>query len=313
MRILVTGAAGFIGSHLCEHLCALGHSVVGLDAFTDYYDTTLKESNAALLNRDGVDVMRLNLASDDLDLPRADIVYHLAAQPGISQTASLVDYVENNVFATARLLDALSERPPEMLIYASTSSVYGAYANCTEATPPAPISHYGVTKLAGEQLALAHARGGRISACSIRLFSVYGPRERPDKLFSKLIASILDERPFPLHQGSAQHKRSYTYVADAVNGLAAAIDHLERASGEVINIGTSDQTTTEHGIMMVEKIMGRRVHVDHLPPRVGDQIETRANIRKARRMFGYQPQVRAEEGLRRHVAWMTSNHRSPES
>ena len=258
MNILVTGAAGFIGSHLAERLIDLGHSVRGLDCFTDYYARALKELNASQIKDKGVVLLPLDLAEDDLSSAVRDIeiVYHVAAQPGISATTTFETYVRNNITATYRLLEAVKRSPVfRGFINISTSSVYGTDATGDETTEPKPTSYYGVTKLAAEQLVLAHTRDQALPACSLRLFSVYGPRERPDKLYFKLIRCILEDREIPLFEGSEHHLRSYTYVGDAIDGLVAALDNLHRCTGEIFNIGTDITLTTEEGKRFAEVML----------------------------------------------------------
>lgn len=307
MNILVTGAAGFIGSHLAEHLHRGGHSVTGIDCLTDYYDRRLKQRNVADLAAVGVQVHPIDLAEGDIAglAAEAEVVFHLAAQPGISATTGFADYVRNNVIATQRLIEAVRRgQRIRCFAYASTSSVYGAHATGDEETVPRPTSQYGVTKLAGEQLVLAAGRTLGLPCCSLRLFSVYGPRERPEKLYPRLIRAIHEGAEFPLFEGSEHHLRSYTYVADAVAGLAAVLDRLASINGEIINIGCDTQITTGRGIEIVEQIMGRKAKLRRLPPREGDQLNTHANITKARRLLGYAPTTPAERGLALQVEWM---------
>ena len=306
MNILVTGAAGFIGSHLAERLAGLGHDVRGLDCLTDYYDRSLKESNVDALKSKGVTFLPLDLAVDDLGaaVQDAEFIYHSAAQPGISATATFETYARNNITATYRLLEAVKKSPSLLgFVNTSTSSVYGAVATGIEESEPKPTSHYGVTKLAAEQLVLAYTRDKGCPACSLRLFSVYGPRERPDKLYPKLINGLLRDEPVPLFEGCEQHRRSYTYVADVVDGLVVVLDKWDRCVGEIFNIGTDESITTGEGIRIVEEIIGRRVKVDRKPSRAGDQAETHANIEKARRVLGYDPTTTPRDGLGHTVEW----------
>ncbi|MCP4535621.1 MAG: NAD-dependent epimerase/dehydratase family protein [Chloroflexi bacterium] len=310
MNILVTGAAGYIGSHLAERLVALGHVVRGLDCLTDYYDRSLKELNRDALKSHGVTFLPLDLAVDDLSEAIQDVefVYHAAAQPGISATATFETYARNNITATHQLLKALETVPSlQGFINISTSSVYGSIATGSEDAEPKPTSYYGVTKLAAEQLALAHTRDKGFPACSLRLFSVYGPRERPDKLYPQLIRGLLQDTPVPLFEGCEQHKRSYTYVGDIIDGMVAILDHWDRCEGEIFNIGTDTSTTTGEGIKIVEEIVGRRVRVDRKPSRAGEQKETHANIEKARRVLDYNPATTPREGLERTVEWYRQN------
>ena len=306
MKIIVTGAAGFIASHWAERLAQAGHEVVGIDNFNDYYDPALKEANAAEVTAADVKITRLDLAEDDLRpvLQGADFIYHLAAQPGISATTSFEDYLRNNVVATHRLLLAAQEVSSlQCFVNIGTSSIYGRHATDSEDTPPKPTSYYGVTKLAAEQLVLAKQREEGFPACSLRIFSVYGPRERPEKLYTKLIQNILTDTPFPLFEGSEQHSRSFTYVGDIVAGFTAVLHHPDRAIGEIFNIGSDTEITTGQGIALVEDIIGKKAIIQHVPKRPGDQLQTCANIEKAGRILGYEPRTAMREGLTEHVAW----------
>ena len=303
---LITGAAGFIGSHLAERLFALGHSVVGLDCLTDYYARSLKELNLAEIQAKGIHVLPLDLAVSDLTaaVQDVDVVYHCAAQPGISGATPYKTYVRNNLTATFRLLQAArGALCIRGFVFLSTSSVYGSDATGPETSEPRPTSYYGVTKLAAEQLALAYARDQGFPACSLRLFSVYGPRERPEKLFPKLIGAVLDDREFPLFEGSEAHVRSYTYVGDIIDGLVAVLAHLEDCVGEILNIGTDTAITTGEAIAIVEELIGKRARIVRVPKRPGDQLRTHADIFKARRMLGYDPSTGPREGLAEEVRW----------
>ncbi|MFN4026853.1 MAG: NAD-dependent epimerase/dehydratase family protein [Flavobacterium sp.] len=307
MRILVTGAAGFIASHLCEKLRDLGHEVVGLDNFNDYYSPALKRLNASDLNAKGIEVIEIDL-NDNLQTVFQnpyDFIYHLAAQPGISAETPLSDYVTNNIFATQNLLDAVAKYNPNLksFINIATSSVYGLVANVDENVPAKPISFYGSTKLAAEQLVLGQQRLGKLKACSIRLYSVYGPRERPEKLYTKLIENLYADKAFPLFEGSVKHERSFTYVGDIVDGLVAIIGKEEEVNGEIINLGTDEVHTTQEGINLVEEIMHKKLIIDHKPARKGDQEKTSAVIDKARKLLGYEPKVTFKKGLEQQVQW----------
>lgn len=306
MRILVTGAAGFIGSHLAERLVDLGHQVVGLDCLTPYYARSLKELNVQAIKSRGVRFLSLDLARHDLTAAVQDVdyVYHLAAQPGISAATPFETYARNNISATQRLLESLRDQPRlQGFVNIGTSSIYGADATGPETTEPRPTSYYGVTKLTAEQLVLARARDEGFPACSLRLFSVYGPRERPEKLYPKLIGCILEDREFPLYQGSKNHLRSFTYVGDIVDGLVAVMDHMPQCVGEILNIGSDAAITTGEGIRIVEEIIGQPARFAIEPKRPGDQLRTHANIDKARRILGYAPKTMPREGLAEEVAW----------
>jgi len=308
MKVLVTGAAGFIGSHLSEALLKQGHEVVGVDNFNEYYDRSLKERNAACVRSLGGVIVELDLATDDLEslLRGVEVVFHAAAQPGLSSKTSDSDYELNNIQATDRLLSACRDSESlEMLFYISTSSVYGKTATSSEEAAPAPTSKYGQTKLAAERAVLAAAEAGLIPACSLRIFSVYGPRERPEKLFPLLIRSLQEEEAFPLFEGSLRHERSFTYVGDIVTGLLAALERRYDLGGEIINLGCEQSFTTEQGIEIVEELMGKKASFRTLPPRAGDQLKTAASIGKARRLLGYAPATDLRDGLAAEVSWFS--------
>ena len=306
MNVVVTGAAGFIGSHLSEALAREGHRVVGIDAFTDYYDLSLKEENARSAEAAGAKVLRLDLATDDLAeaIDGAEAIFHLAAQPGLSSRTSFETYVRNNITATQRLLEAIERaRISPRFLNIATSSVYGAHATDPEDVAPKPTSVYGVTKLAAEQLVMARHREGQIAACSLRIFSVYGPRERPDKLYAKLIRATLLDEEIPVHEGSEAHRRSFSFIGDIVSGLRLAFDRWDAARGEILNIGTDVETTTGEGLAAVERLTGKRARIVRAPKRPGDQLRTCANIDKARRLLGYAPTTTLDQGLQAEIDW----------
>jgi len=306
-RFLVTGHAGFIGSHLCDALVDAGHDVVGIDDLDDYYDPRLKRENVAHLERRGVVTHVLDLAKDPLDaaVEGVDVVFHLAAQPGISAETPFDGYLRNNVVATQRLLEAVRRSCRNSLfVYGSTSSVYGKVAVGAEDVAPAPISAYGTTKLCAEQMVLAAARAGDLRACSLRLYSVYGPRERPDKALPKLLRAAITGTEFPLHEGSEAHTRSFTYVSDAVAGFLATIPRARDLVGEIVNIGSDVETPMPRLLEIVEEVSRKPLRTRRVPPRAGDQTHTRADIGKARRLLGYDPRVPIENGIAKQYAWL---------
>ena len=307
MRILVTGAAGFIASHLCEKLADLGHEVLGVDNFNDYYNPELKKLNADDLAKKGIKIFNLDLNADLSEVFEKpyDYIYHLAAQPGISSDTTLEEYVNNNIYATQNLLEAVLKYNLGLksFINIATSSVYGVEATVDEEIPAKPVSFYGTTKLAAEQLVLGLQRLGKLNACSIRLYSVYGPRERPEKLYTKLIENLYNDKPFPLFEGSVKHERSFTYVGDIVDGLVAIIGKEDAVNGEIINLGTDEVNTTQDGINAVEQIMNKKLIIDNKPPRKGDQQRTEAVIDKARKLLNYEPKVTLKKGLEEQVKW----------
>ncbi len=306
MKVIVTGAAGFVGSHLCETLADAGHSVVGIDNLNPYYLRDLKQLNVDDIEAKGVEFKQLDLADGQLDeaVRDANIIFHLAAQPGISATTPFEDYLRNNIIATQRLLESTTQLDSlDCFINIATSSIYGKHATESEDTVPKPTSHYGATKLAAEQLVLALQRDKGFPACSLRLFSVYGERERPEKLYPKLTHSILADEPFPLFEGSEKHSRSFTYVGDIIKGFMAAMNNVGKVQGEIFNIGTDVEITTGEGIAIVEEIIGRKASIDRKPPRPGDQLRTHADITKARKLLNYEPETEPRAGLEREVQW----------
>lgn len=311
MKILVTGAAGFIGSHAAERLHKEGFKVVGLDNFSGYYDRTLKHKNAAALKEKGIAVVQMDLreASQYETLQKDfDFILHFAAQPGISSSSTYRAYFSNNVDATENLLEFAGQIPNfKHFFNIATSSIYGLEATFPETVAPKPASWYGVSKLAGEQLVLARSRGGELSGSSLRLFSVYGPRERPEKLYSKLIACAFQDRPFPIFEGSERHLRSFTYVGDIVEGIYQALRNYEKLDGEIINLGAEEEYKTQEGIEVVQEILGKSISLEVVPRRPGDQYRTLANIQKARKMLNYNPHTSLREGLQQQVDWYRKN------
>jgi nucleoside-diphosphate-sugar epimerase len=306
MKILITGAAGFIGSHLAEHLASDNHEVTGIDNFSDYYNRELKSLNQSIISDKGVGFKTLDIVSDSLSeiMENSEIIYHLAAQPGISATTPFATYLSNNIQATQRLLAAaMKSTILKLFVNISTSSVYGADATGDEQTEPRPTSFYGVTKLAAEQLVMAANRDQNFPACSMRLFSVYGPRERPEKLYPKLIDSILNDKVFTLYEGSNNHIRSYTFINDIIDGLLAVLKNIDACNGEIINLGTDTTITTGEGISVVENLLGKSANIRMIARRPGDQEKTHANIMKARRLLRYNPHTPVEEGLAKEIEW----------
>lgn len=306
MKVLVTGAAGFIGSHLSEVLSEMGHKVIGIDNFNPYYAPELKRLNAKEIAAKGVQIFEADLVTDDLSEIVSDVefVYHLAAQPGIFATTTYEQYVRNNLTATHNLLEAVKNLSNlKCFVNVATSSIYGKFACDAEDVAPKPTSYYGVTKLAAEQLVLAYHREQGFPACSLRIFSVLGPRERPEKLYTKLIRSILMDEAFPLFEDSLNHLRSYTPISDIIAGFKLVFNQPKKVIGEIFNIGSDKEITTKDGIAIVEKIMGKKARFDIKPKRPGDQLHTRANINKARRILGYEPRTSLEEVLRTQITW----------
>lgn len=311
MKILVTGAAGFIGSHTSERLMSLGHDIIGVDNYSPYYDLELKKRNAAELSKKNIEIRQVDLRFDSLSekFPAdLDYIFHFAAHPGISNTSTFEDYFSNNILATQRLVafaESLPKKP--FFVNIATSSIYGLEATFPESIAPKPASWYGVTKLAAEQLVLAKSRENKLKGTSFRLFSVYGPRERPDKLYTRLIDCGLNNKPFPLFEGSEKHLRSFTYVQDIVDGIVSVLGNEEICNGEIFNLGTETESTTAQGIATVEAILQRKIDTENKPPRAGDQSRTKANIDKARKLLNYNPQTTLREGLEAQTEWFKNN------
>ena len=311
MRILVTGVAGYIGSNLAFRAKEIGLEVLGIDGFTDYYDPAIKRSTAASLELAGVEVFEGDLTDAASAMPPylkgVDAVVHLAGQPGISGATSWEDYQRNNVLATHQLVEAVKEVGTSLkFVNISSSSVYGFHAMDRESAAPKPASWYGVTKLAAEQEVMAAQRSGDFSACSLRLFSVFGERERPEKLFPKLIRAIDRGLEFPLFEGSLEHQRSFTYVRDVCEGILGTLENWNRADGEIFNLGTDHCFTTGEAIRTVEEIMGKKADLKTVPQRLGDQKATHANIDKIGSAIGWEPKTSLKEGLTKMVDWYRS-------
>ena len=311
MKILVTGAAGFIGSHTAERLQNLRHEVIGLDNFSPYYSFELKNLNQKALLDKGVSMLAKDLRDEDLKdvLPKdVDYIFHFAAQPGISSTSTFQDYFSNNILATKNLVDyALQCDDLKLFVNIGTSSIYGLEATYPENVAPKPASYYGVTKLAAEQLVLQKSREKQLKTCSLRLYSVIGPRERPEKMYTKLIACGFNNEAFPLYLGSDKHLRSFTYVGDIVDGVVSVVGKESIVDGEIINLGTEVEHTTQEGIDAVEEVLGKKIDINVIAKRAGDQLRTKANIDKARKLLGYNPETTLLESVKSQVKWYKEN------
>jgi UDP-glucuronate 4-epimerase len=300
MRYVVTGAAGFIGSHLAETLIAAGHDVLGVDSYTDYYERSRKERNAA-----GIDVLESDLADAALPsiLAGVDGVYHLAGQPGVraswGETFEL--YLRRNVLATQRVFEAAADAGVRV-VFASSSSVYGDAERypTPEDVVPQPISPYGITKLACEQLAVAIERARGLQSVALRYFTVYGPRQRPDMAFTAMLEALARGETFRLF-GDGSAARSFTYVGDAV---AATIAAMERGRpGEIYNVGGGDEATMNEAIDLAERISGRKLDVERTGTAAGDVRRTRADVSKAAADLAWSPKTPLEAGMRTQWEW----------
>jgi nucleoside-diphosphate-sugar epimerase len=307
VRSVVTGAAGFVGSHLCEHLLSEGDDVLGIDCFTDYYDSRVKERNLqSALRHERFTLHREDLL--DAPLPElfegADVVYHLAGQPGVrpSWGAEFATYVSRNVLATQVVLEAARTVELKKLVYASSSSVYGDAESypTSEDLRPQPVSPYGVTKLAAEHLCELYRTGFGLPTVSLRLFTVYGPRQRPDMAFSRLVAAGLRGESFELY-GTGEQTRDFTYVGDVVRAMRSAA--VSEFTG-VANIGGGSRTSMNDVLDIVSDVAGEP-KVTRLPKQRGDVRDTAADTQRAQRGFGYAPRT----GLRDGLAYMAEAER----
>ena len=238
-----------------------------------------------------------------------DYVFHFAAQPGISAAVSFEEYFENNVVATQKLLQFVLHKNKELKLFVNiaTSSIYGKEAFYGEEKVPQPASNYGVSKLTAEQLVLFHAREEKLKACSFRLYSVFGPRERPDKLYPKLIEAAFNSTSFTLFEGSEKHLRSFTFIDDIVEGIVSVVGKEELVNKEVFNLGTEIESTTQRGIDCVEQLTKKKIKVIVVPKRAGDQLRTQAVIDKAREILNYNPTTTLEQGIKKHIDWYLEN------
>lgn len=305
-RALVTGAAGFVGSHLVERLVSEGWSVTGLDAITSYYDNAQKRDNRAAVEGHGVTVFETDLRTDDLRpiLEGVDVVFHQAGQPGVRDSWDHFDsYVEHNVLATERLLRAVREVGCERLVYASSSSVYGDALTfpTPESTIPQPKSPYGVTKLSAEHLCGVYARNFGVSTVSLRYFTVYGPRQRPDMAMHRLFEAALSGTPFPRF-GSGEQVRDFTFVGDVVeaNMCAATADV---GDGTVVNVAGGGSVTLNRVIEIVEELVGSPVPIVPKGVQAGDVDRTGGDIARAAELLGWRPTTTVEDGLAGQYEW----------
>lgn len=307
MRILVTGAAGFIGSHLCEGLLAEGHEVIGMDGFIPSYPRPYKEANLIeLLAHPQFRFVEADLRVADLDrlVEGVSAVVNLAAMPGLPRSWTEMDlYAGCNLLAVERLVTAARRADVARFVQVSTSSVYGRSAVGDEQEPTAPVSPYGVTKLAAEHLVLAHAHEHGLPAIVLRYFSIYGPRQRPDMAYRIFSERLLRGEPLVVY-GNGSQSRSNTYVSDCVSGTIAALH--EGQLGEVYNIGGGQEIQLLDAIELLADAVGVRPRIEFAPARPGDQRRTVADTSKARAHFGYRALVEPCVGLRHQFEWVAA-------
>ena len=314
-RALVTGCAGFIGSQVAEALLAAGHEVVGIDCFTDNYPREHKQANLVPARQhDRFTFVKTDLVTTDVEalLDGCDAVFHLAAEPGVrSSWGQRFDrYLRNNIRATQRLLEASAQTPERRIVYASSSSVYGeseALPTPEDATPQ-PLSPYGVTKLAAEQLCrLYHAEQG-VNAVALRFFSVYGPRQRPDMAFRRFCEAAAAGAPIEIY-GDGRQTRDFTFVGDVVAAVLAA-GTADGVRGEVYNIGGGSRVSLAATLELLAAIAGRPLDVRHEERESGDVQDTGAAIDRAREDLGFEPATELREGLEAEFEWVLEHSRA---
>lgn len=306
MKCLVTGCAGFVGSHLSEALISEGHEVKGVDCFTDYYMKNVKLSNLSKLRRaDGFAFVDADLSVAKLArlVEGVEAVFHLAAQPGVraSWGSTFSHYVKDNIVATQRLLESLRGGGLKKFVYASSSSIYGDSEKMPtqESATPRPVSPYGVTKLFGEHMCHVYLRNYGLPTVSLRYFTVYGPRQRPDMAFSRFISRISAGEEIEVY-GDGSQRRDFTFVGDIVAGTMLALD---AKPGATYNVGAGSTVSLRDAVALIEKIIGKEAKVKWLPKAFGDVNDTSADIVRISSDLGYLPRATLEAGLRQQVAW----------
>ncbi len=307
MRAVVTGVAGFIGSHLAERLIKEGYDVVGVDSFTPYYSFSIKKSNLANLNRSPrFRLIKSHLLKIDLDtlLSDVDLIFHLAAQAGVraSWGHHFKDYSRFNIEATQELLEAAKDKGLTKFVCASSSSVYGEVKELpvTEGHPLNPVSPYGVTKLAAEHLCGMYAKDFGVPVVSLRFFTVFGPRQRPDMAIHKFIAAALKGQPVEVF-GDGTQTRDFTFVLDVVEACSLAA--TKNAENVPYNIGGGSRITVNDLVRLLEKVLDTSIKTQFVERQRGDVMHTHASCEKAKADFGYSPKYTLEEGLFEEAAW----------
>jgi UDP-glucose 4-epimerase len=310
MKSLVTGCAGFIGSHLAERLLGEGHEVVGIDNFSDYYSREIKEKNIErLLNSQKFKLIEADINTLDLKkvMEGVDYVFHQAAQAGVraSWGGNFRIYTDSNILATQALLEAAKDSNIKKFVYASSSSIYGDVDSLPmrESDVPRPVSPYGVSKLAGEHLCYLYWKNFRVPTIALRYFTVYGERQRPDMAFHRFIKAILAGGEIVVY-GDGEQTRDFTYVADIVEANILAAEY--KKSGKVFNIGGGNRISINRVIELLEELTGLKARVKYVETQKGDVRDTYADISLAREELGFEPRTDIKEGLRREIEWIKS-------
>jgi len=309
MKSLVTGCAGFVGSHLSEALLARGDQVLGIDNFVPFYDLRFKRDNlAGLLAHPRFQFEEIDLAEADLRplLKDVDVVFHIAGQPGVRDSwgEKFAGYTRNNVLSTERLLHASVGSGITRFVYAGSSSVYGdsPIMPWSEDTCPQPRSPYAITKLAAEHLCRSYRLDFGVPTVVVRFFTVYGPRQRPDMAFHKFLRAALQDEPIPLY-GNGQQTRDFTFVSDIVAGTLAAAETPD-AVGGIYNLGGGSRIVLLDLLEMLSEVVDKHVAIHQLGQQAGDVRHTWADITRSKQVLGYQPQVGLKDGLRAEYDWI---------
>jgi nucleoside-diphosphate-sugar epimerase len=306
MKTLVTGAAGFIGSHLAAECAARGWKVIAIDSLTDYYSPVVKQRNLTAIEDKGVTIVRGDLVKAPIDdlLDDVDLVFHLAAQPGVraSWGQQFDTYVRENVTAVQHLLERCKGITLEKFVFASSSSVYGDAETLPtgEDAPTLPVSPYGATKVLGENLCRVYWRNWGVPVTCVRYFTVYGPRQRPDMAFHRMINAALTDQPVSIF-GDGEQSRDFTNVSDAVAGTIAA--GLNGRPGRVYNLGGGSRISINEMLTILTAILGRPFETKYSEAVIGDARHTAADTSRAAEELGYAPTRRLEEGLGAQVDW----------
>ncbi len=313
MKCIVTGCAGFVGSSIVDRLLGLGHEVLGIDCFVDYYPRNIKEKNLELARSNSkFSLIEESLCTVNLEklLKGAEVIFHQAAQAGVraSWGGSFSIYTDNNIFATQRLLEAAKNKDVastlKQVVYASSSSVYGSAETLPtpETTLPRPVSPYGVSKLAAEHLMELYRSEFSVPTVSLRYFTVYGPRQRPDMAFHRIIKAALTGEPFTLF-GDGEQSRDFTFIEDIVDANLSAMN--AKGPSYVFNLGGGNRITMNKVIPMIENIVGRKLNLNREARAKGDAAHTGAETSKAKAELSFTPKISLEQGLEAEARWVS--------
>jgi UDP-glucose 4-epimerase len=309
MKALVTGCAGFIGSHLTGRLLET-KEVVGIDCFADYYPRKIKEKNiSGFINNPRFKFIEEDILKANLEeiLSKVSVVYHLAAQAGVraSWGENFKIYTDNDILATQRLLEFCKDTGIEKFVYSSSSSIYGDVKTLPmkETDMPSPISPYGVSKLASEHLCNLYYKNFGVPTISLRYFTVYGPRQRPDMAFNKFVRAIESGERFTVF-GDGKQTRDFTFVSDIVDGTIRAGE--SKVNGEVFNLAGGSRISVLDVISILEELTGKKANLEHIEKQKGDVLDTYGDVTKANKIIGYSPKVGIKTGLETYVKWYKS-------